>query len=329
MINYDIIWGNYKITDTDVLKIINHKSMQRLKNIYISTYGYLFNIQRNSTRFEHCIGVYLLLNKFGASKKEQIAGLIHDISQTAFSHLSTYALQGEYKGIEYHEIMHKKFIQDTGLDKLLIKLGYDPEELTNEENFSLLEKQLPDLCADRIDYALRDGLHLQILSRQKADSIISGIKVMNNEFIFKDKDSAYEYAFDFYLLNLLFYGSSSEAHFNNDFGRLIKYAIRNNVLKNSDWFSDDVSVVNKLRNSKNTKILKWIGSYNNKLITYEDSENPSNIFPKKIRVVDPKVFYNKKIYKLSELDPLYKRMIETYKKTHSKHELAIKVIHRK
>ena len=36
--------------------------------------------------FEHSLGVYLLLRRLGADRREQVAGLLHDISHTAFSH---------------------------------------------------------------------------------------------------------------------------------------------------------------------------------------------------------------------------------------------------
>src|SRR5688572_24993246 len=118
---YDVVWGRLEIKDKEILQVIKHSSIQRLKKIWISAYGYLFNLIRNSTRYDHSVGVYLLLKKFGASKDEQTAGLIHDVSHTAFSHLSTYAMLGRYSGEEFHEIVQQKFLQESGLSKLLNK----------------------------------------------------------------------------------------------------------------------------------------------------------------------------------------------------------------
>ncbi len=322
---YDVIWGNVEIKDKTVLKIIGHSSIQRLKNIWISTYGYLFNLIRNSTRYDHSVGVYLLLKKFKASKNEQIAGLIHDVSHTAFSHVSTYAMLGKYSGDEFHDIIQEKFIKESGLLNLLDKLGLKTEAVLGKDKFTLLENNLPDICADRIDYAVRDGLHLQILSRQQANKIINGLIVHNGEFVFNNLDSAFIYSFNFYLLNLMFYGSPSEAYFNNDFGSLIKFAIKKGVLEEKDWFTDDVSAVKKLRKSKDKKIQQWLGKYNNKMVVYEDRENPDVIFPKKIRVVDPKVLIGKKIKRLTQISVAYKKIVDDYQKDHVKHELPIKV----
>ena len=325
---FDLVWGNVDIKDRQILAILRHPSMQRLRRIWISSYGYLYNLQRNSTRFEHCLGVYLLLAHFGAKQKEQVAGLIHDVSHTALSHLSTYAIQGKYSGEEFHELMQEKFINDSGLADLLKKQNYTVDDLLHTKSFTLLENDLPNICADRIDYALRDGLHLQILSRQQADQIIEGLIVKDGEFMFSDENSAFLYSFNFYLLNLMFYGSAVEAHFNNDFGALVNYAMRIGVLKEKDWFSDDVYLIGKLKKSKNAKIKKWLEKYNQKLVVYEDSEHPDKIFPKKIRVVDPKVFAKGKIVRLSDVDPVYSRILNDYKERHREHSLAVRTIYK-
>ncbi len=58
---YDIVWEEQEISDRKAIKIIQHPALQRIKKIWISTYGYLFELKRNATRYEHCVGVYLLL----------------------------------------------------------------------------------------------------------------------------------------------------------------------------------------------------------------------------------------------------------------------------
>ncbi len=322
---YDIIWGNTEIDDFDIRKIIKHPSMQRIKKIWISTYGYLFNLLRNSTRYDHSIGVYLLLKKFKASKEEQVAGLIHDVSHTAFSHLSTYAMLGKFDGVEFHEMVHERIIKESGLEDLISKIGFNPENILHNKKHTMLENNLPDICADRLDYTIRDGLHLQILSRQQVEKILQGLTVKNHEFVFKNKESAFIYSFTFYVLNLMFYGSPSEAHFNNDFGNLVKYAVKSGVLNEKDWFTDDVFVVNKLNNTKNTKIIKWMNKYNNNMVVYEDTKNPDVIFPTKIRIVNPKILDGTKFKRLSKVDPVYKKLISDYQKSHKDHNIPVRV----
>jgi len=320
----DIIWEDIEASDKKVLRIINHKSFQRLKKIWISGFGYLFDLKRNSTRFEHSIGVWKLLKEFGASEKECIAGLIHDISHTAFSHLSTYAIQGKYKGKEWHELQKEKFMKESGLFELLEELGFDPYFLIEEKNFPLLENSLPDICADRIDYTLRDSLHLQILNFQEVKKVLSGLGIKDKSFVFLNKESAFIYSFAFYLLNLQHYGSALEAHFNKHFGEIIKIAIEKGILSDSDWFSDDEKVFLKLKNSGDKEVLSRIKKYNRKLVVFEDFEKPKEIIPKKIRIVDPKVLIDGKLKRLSKVDEVYSQILSKYKETHKEHKLPVR-----
>ncbi|MCK4525510.1 MAG: HD domain-containing protein, partial [Candidatus Andersenbacteria bacterium] len=88
MIIKDKIWGEIEIKDKLIKEIILDKDFQRMKKISqfgIFKHSFLFGIE--FSRFEHSVGVYYLLKKFGASEEECLAGLLHDISHGAFSHV--------------------------------------------------------------------------------------------------------------------------------------------------------------------------------------------------------------------------------------------------
>ncbi len=96
-----------------------------------------------------------LLKKYDASLEEQIAGLLHDVPHTAFSHVVDFVFgTGKHQG--YHERFMKQVIYDSEIPSILEEHGIDVEEVLDESNFKLLERGVPDLCADRIDYFLRD-----------------------------------------------------------------------------------------------------------------------------------------------------------------------------
>ena len=43
----------------------------------------------------------------------------------------------------------------------LARLGYSPRDFYDDSIYPLLEQPIPLLCADRLDYFLRDGLDLR------------------------------------------------------------------------------------------------------------------------------------------------------------------------
>ena len=88
MVIQDRIYGNTNIDEPILTDLISSAAIQRLKGI--SQYGipqkyYSFP---GFSRFEHSLGTMLLLKKLGAGTLEQIAGLLHDVNHTAFSHLT-------------------------------------------------------------------------------------------------------------------------------------------------------------------------------------------------------------------------------------------------
>ncbi len=200
----------------------------------------------------------------------------------------------------------------------------------DEENFSLLENNLPDICADRLDYTIRDGLHLQLLSRQQADKIIDGLKVIESdgkkEFVFKDINSAEIYSDVFFQLNRSYYGSPIEAYFNHKMGDIMNLAIEKDVLKEEDWFGNDEEVIAKIKSSKDRELAKSLDFINNKTVIYEDNENPEVTLSKKIRIVNPKVEIDGVIKQLTEISPFYENKVNDYSEDHQVHELKISVL---
>jgi len=75
----DKIYGKHEIKNSLTLRILKTPKVQRLKKV--NQYGALKYVTQKMTtsRFEHGLGVYVLLNKFWANREEQTAGPIHDI----------------------------------------------------------------------------------------------------------------------------------------------------------------------------------------------------------------------------------------------------------
>ena len=90
----DSIYGEFDITEPVILALINSPVLQRLKGVSQAGYKPLYAKEIIVNRFDHSVGVCLLLNKYKAPIEEQIAGLIHDVSHSSFSHCIDYALKG-------------------------------------------------------------------------------------------------------------------------------------------------------------------------------------------------------------------------------------------
>src|SRR3989344_2208425 len=155
----DRVYGNFEITEPVILELINCPTLQRLKEIDQAGYLEPHFPGTAYSRFEHSVGVYLLLKMYQAPIEEQIAGLIHDVSHSAFSHCIDYVLDaGSETEHSHQDNVFDDYVRQSEIPGILEKYHFDLEYILDDRNFPLKERDLPDLCADRIDYSLRTAV---------------------------------------------------------------------------------------------------------------------------------------------------------------------------
>lgn len=151
----DCVYGNENIEESVLVDLIKSKPVQRLKGL--SQYGVPdeYYHKKSYSRYDHSIGVLILLRKLRADLEEQIAGLLHDVSHFSFSHVIDWVI-GDPTEENCQDNNHLKFIKNSEVRNILDNYGYDYNKISNIQNFHLLEREIPSLCADRIDYCLRE-----------------------------------------------------------------------------------------------------------------------------------------------------------------------------
>ena len=305
----DKIYGLVEIKDKVLIELINSKPIQRLKGIkQAGITGHIVK-DRDYTRYDHSVGVMILLRKKQASLEEQIAGLLHDVSHTAFSHVVDFVYKT--KEHNYHELFYEKIIRNSEIPSILKKHGFNLNRLSNENNFHLLEREIPDLCADRIDYALRDlnGFY----TNGKLDNFIRSLVNINNEFVFSDFETAKEFAFNFINLDEKIWANIIEVTYFQIAADAIKIALENNILKEEDLFEEDNYVMDILKNSNNPKIKEKLSQLTPNLKVINSPENYDFYSKTKTRYVDPKFIEDGQLKRLSDVDNLFKQKLKEHK----------------
>jgi HD superfamily phosphohydrolase len=144
------IFGSTEVEDPLVEEILYSKIMKRLKKINQSGVSSYFGFSPDFfSRYSHSIGVFHLLKKVNASRKERIAGLLHDVSHTVFSHSGDYLFLKDHRKEGYQDSIHKWFLEKFCIGKILNKYDLNIDEILPEnKDFTALEQPLPDMCAD-------------------------------------------------------------------------------------------------------------------------------------------------------------------------------------
>lgn len=299
------IYGVFNVNEPVLLELLKSKPLQRLKKI--SHQGTLKHkgIKLYYSRFEHSVGVMLLLRKFGAGVEEQAAGLLHDVSHTAFSHSSD-MLFGDYEVQGFQDSLHLKRVNSVEIKKILKKHCLKPERIGNPELFKLLETKAPDLCADRLDYSLRDLHHLNF----KISSIVKHLTIHKGEFVFDSEKHALLYAKKYFYLQTKFYSSKRDMINVKMLTTALKSALDNKIITRKDVIHGvDFELIKKIENSKDgfaKNLLKALREKNYKVV----DSSKGIILKAKFRYVDPKIFDGNSTSKLSEFYPPYKKTIE-------------------
>src|SRR3989344_8664366 len=83
----DSVYGDEEIKEEVLIELINSKPFQRLKGISQQGMPRELWFTHVNSRYEHSIGVLIILRRLNAGLEAQVAGLLHDVSHTAFSHV--------------------------------------------------------------------------------------------------------------------------------------------------------------------------------------------------------------------------------------------------
>lgn len=101
------LYGDFTIAEPVLIELLQDPYMQRLKHIRQYGTNYYTIKKQDFNRFDHSVGVFVLLRKYGASLNEQIAGLLHDVSHTVFSHCGDYLFKvSQLDGSSYQDTIH-------------------------------------------------------------------------------------------------------------------------------------------------------------------------------------------------------------------------------
>lgn len=310
MIVEDVLYGSFEI-ETVLADLILSKEVQRLKDVHMAGPAFLINSTWNETRYEHSLGVMLLIRKLGGSIEEQIAGLLHDVSHTAFSHVVDLALANEAD--DYHEKIKQRILETSAIPDILKKYGYDYQKLLlNDEQWSLLEQEAPLLCCDRIDYTLREVYRYFSVSIDEIHPFLTAIKIISGKIVLESIGWA-EWFVDQYKKIVIDFFYDPRNIFSYDWmAQIIRLGLDNNSLTEADLLMTDNQFLATLKLINSDRIQELLEKINQSPnYTVVTSNEEYDIFQKKkLRLVDPLVEVDDEVVPVSKVSIDVRKKIE-------------------
>jgi len=293
------------------------KSMQRLKGVdmncglqFTSHTG--FSSYGPYSRYEHSVGVACIIWYFTHDKKQTLAGLFHDISTRAFSHVIDF-VRKDYLVQESTEDYTRQFIlQDPVIMNQLLFDGISVDEVFDYHVYPIADNDSPRLSADRLEYTLGNLLNYRKRTIEEIEKYYKDLTVGisedgKQEIMFQNPNIAEEFAFGALSCGMI-YSCDFDRYGMEKLAEILRKALKDNILTESDLYLSEVEVVNKLSHSdlRNT----W-NEYTRLYDVVKDSTGDIMVNAKK-RYIDP---YVCKHGRVTTFSAAFKNAVNEFKNT--------------
>lgn len=306
----DSPYGQVAWDEPLLVDLYHSTAVQRLGAIYQAGVTAFVNPIRSTTRLDHSVGVLALLRRLGASVLEQAAGLIHDVPHTAFSHVVDFLFPNQEH--IYHEANRDAVLAASDLPAILERHGLDWRTVAEPQRFSLLEQPLPALCADRLDYFLRDGLVTRLISSGEVNELLAHLRVWEGQIVVDGIQAARWLGKRFIEIDDAVWCSVQEIGWYAVMAQALQAAMESGVLAEADLAGTDQDVMNRLKAAQFPAIEQWLSLLRPDAHFVRDDAHPDLIALPKVRAVDPPVLEDGQVRPLSELDAEFARHKATY-----------------
>ncbi len=312
-----LLYTTIKIADPRVISLINSQAFQRLYKI--QQYGIDPKVLQDRAhtavynRAIHSLGVYWLLHRYNAPFEEQITGLFHDGSHTPFSHVAERVFKHKDDKSSYQDDHHLELLADTDLEPVLKKMGFSLEDIDHKNPaYTRLEKDLPDACADRIEYNLSGGVLEKLITPEEAMAILDHLRFENDRWFFIDAGHARKFAEIPLYHTEHIWGAQMSAYVSEELAQAIRKALELGILSMEEVLhGTDEAVWQKLLACNSAEIQTHIQN----MLSASSHADEINAQPRnnKFRGIDPWVQQGGEFKRLTELDESFRKEFERVK----------------
>lgn len=306
----DRLYGEFTITEPLLTELMEAPTVQRLKRL--SQAGLperLYPEFPPFTRYEHSVGVMLLLRKLGAPLIEQAAGLLHDVSHTAFSHVVDWVLDRADE--DFQDSRHLAYLKASEIPVILARHDVALSEVAEYEHHSLLEQPAPALCADRVDYALRE-----MLDWADPDSVptcVASLANHNGTIVFTNTEAAERFARAYMKCQREHWGEVDSMLRYEILAEAIRICLAEGTVTVADLDGDDESALVHLYQSASERVRSLLSKLEGRLSAEEKQRYVDTTSrKKKFRYIDPSILVGTTPVVLSTVNVSYQQLLNNY-----------------
>jgi len=245
------------------------------------------------SRFDHSLGVGLIVWHFTASPAQALAGLFHDIATPAFAHVVDF-LHGDHLRQETTEDGTTELIDGSPeIQAVLRSLGLTTQDVCDYHRYPIADNDAPRLSADRLEYTLGNLVQFGFADMRTVKALYDDLVVGENEegapeLIFQGTEQALRFARGALRCSEV-YVSDEDRYAMQMLSELLGDAIRAGVLTERELYTNEPEVLARLR-AEDVFARRWEAfcAYREILTAdHPETDGDWRVIPAKKRRIDP------------------------------------------
>jgi HD superfamily phosphohydrolase len=298
----DPVFGRHHISQPLLQGLLGADAVVRLNGVHQAGASYLVRPRRDLARHAHAVGVMLLVRLLGGSLDEQAAGLLHDVSHTAFSHVADQVFANRAE--DHHEQGLAAVVRRSEIPAIFQRYLADLDVVLDLDRWSLLDQPLPELCADRIDYTLRDLLHVGWISKRDIDWFLASLTVHEGRIVTTSLEAATWFTHQYHREVTELFMDPRELYANARLAQAIRCGLDSAIVEPADLLLEDDELLKRLTAAGDQEIAALLDQLTPGLAVVEDPATFDVQAFSKARFVDPLVLdEHQQPIRCSTLDP--------------------------
>jgi uncharacterized protein len=199
------------------------------------------------SRYEHSLGVALIIHHFSQDKRMTLSGLFHDIATPSFAHVIDF-LKGDHLKQEATEERTSQILENsTVIQKELGKINLTTKDVDDYHKYPIADNDTPKLSADRLEYTLHNLFNYSFASLEEIKEMYDDLALSKNEtgeteISFQHEKFARKFAL-LTLKNSHVYVTNEDRYAMEYLSRVIKKAILDHHLTEEDLYTTEENVI--------------------------------------------------------------------------------------
>ena len=267
------------------------------------------------SRFNHSMGVGLIVWHFTKSMEQAMAGLLHDIATPVFAHVIDF-LHGDHMNQESTEAGTGQWIRESDeLCRVLQKFEIPVEAVEDYHRYPIADNDSPRLSADRLEYTLGNAVNYGIATKAQvrtwyADLVVGVNEDEEPELMFSHREAAEGFAMAALECSKI-YVADPDRYAMEALAGLLRQAIDQRILEEADLYKQEKTVITLLKQSPMKA--QWERFCGYREVFRRDipgeGEGWKQIFAKK-RCIDPFV---KELGRVSRICPEFRETLRLFR----------------